>query len=142
MFWIRVRINTPGGPIRAFSRSYKSQSPINMSMLVVLALLGRGRGLPVLTITDDSAASQAASCDDLRTRSSILWTCLVTVLSCTWVSIHPNVPGPDEKWLKVALRRVGLMVGTLIAPELIIAWAMRQRIAARRLAKRLEKGKQ
>jgi hypothetical protein len=105
-----------------------------MSMLIVLALLlGTGQGLPDPTTTGDSDASQAAYCDDFRTRSSIVWTCLATVLSCTWVSIHPNIPGPDEGWLKVALRRVHLMLCALSAPELIIAWAMRQRIVARRL---------
>jgi hypothetical protein len=77
--------------------------------------------------------SRAASCDDFRTRSSNIRTCRVT-----WISIHQNM---DEKWLKVALRSVCLMMCALIALELIIAWAMRQRIAARRLANRHEKSK-
>jgi hypothetical protein len=77
------------------------------------------------------------SCDDLRecrTLQDIIWSCLVTILLCTWVSLHPNIPGPHEQRAKPALRRVGLMVLALIAPELVISWAMRQRVAAGRLA--------
>jgi hypothetical protein len=63
-----------------------------------------------------------------------VWSCLVTILLCTWVSVHPNIPGPDEEWPKITLRRVGIMLAALIAPELVIAWAMRQRLLAHELA--------
>jgi len=60
---------------------------------------------------------------------------MLTILLCTWVSVHPNIPGPDERWPRVAIRRVGLMLATLVVPEAIIAWAWRQRLAARKLAR-------
>ncbi|KAH9959117.1 hypothetical protein BC827DRAFT_1269116 [Russula dissimulans] len=50
--------------------------------------------------------------------------------------MHPNIPSPDEGWPRVTLRRVGLMLATLVVPEAIIAWALRQRLAAGQLAKR------
>src|SRR5712671_4401260 len=40
-----------------------------------------------------------------------------------WASVHPNIPSPDERWPRIAFRRVGLMLGALIVPEAIIAWA-------------------
>jgi len=49
--------------------------------------------------------------------------------------MHPNIPSPDERWPRLALRRVGLMVLALLVPEAIIAWALRQRQAAAKLAK-------
>jgi len=49
--------------------------------------------------------------------------------------MHPNIPSPDERWPRIALRRVGLMLLALFVPEAVIAWALRQRQAAAELAK-------
>ena len=73
-----------------------------------------------------------------RTIWSIIWSCLVTIFACTWVAVHPNIPDPDEKWHTVASRRVGITFMALIAPELVIMWAMRQLVSARKLAKQYE----
>ena len=43
------------------------------------------------------------------------------------------MPEPGESWWKVALRRLELMFWTVIAPEMILMWAMRQWFGARRL---------
>ncbi|KDR77170.1 hypothetical protein GALMADRAFT_155817 [Galerina marginata CBS 339.88] len=64
----------------------------------------------------------------------ILWSCLATIFACTWLSVHPNIPPPGETWWKIGLRRLELMFWALIAPELIILWAMRQWQGARILA--------
>ncbi|KDQ55318.1 hypothetical protein JAAARDRAFT_195720 [Jaapia argillacea MUCL 33604] len=70
-----------------------------------------------------------------RTTWGIVSSCLTTVFSCTWVAIHPNIPGPDETSIEIAFSRVGLMLMALIAPELVIVWAMKQWFGARRIAK-------
>jgi hypothetical protein len=78
-------------------------------------------------------------CSDIRycrTMWNIIWSCLVTIFGCTWVAVHPNLPNAEEKWFMTALRRLQLMVMALIAPELVILWAMRQWVAAHSLAKR------
>ncbi|KAH9961583.1 hypothetical protein BC827DRAFT_1082488, partial [Russula dissimulans] len=64
----------------------------------------------------------------------IIQSCALTIFLCTWVSVHPNIPSPDEGWPRVTIRRVGLMLATLVVPEAIIAWALRQRMAAGQLA--------
>ena len=43
------------------------------------------------------------------------------------------MPGPDEGAWKIALRRLELMFWSLICPEMIICWACRQWLAARKL---------
>jgi type VI protein secretion system component VasK len=89
-------------------------------------------------------AAQAASCNDpsgCRTLWEIIWSCLFTLPLCVWVSVHPNIPALRERWPKVALRRVGLMLAAMIAPELIIAWAIRQRMLAHELAYKYREGK-
>ena len=59
----------------------------------------------------------------------------MTIFSCTWIPLHPNIPGPDDSSLEIAFRGVKLMVIALIAPELVVQWAMRQWLVSPRLAK-------
>ena len=72
---------------------------------------------------------------DQRSIWDILWSCLATIFACSWVSVHPNIPGPDEPQWRVFLRRLELMFWAVVGPELIIAWAFRQWSSARRLEK-------
>jgi hypothetical protein len=113
-------------------------------MLTALAILGAVQAspisrerVPIITV------AQAASCVDpngCRSLWNIIWSCLFTILLCTWVSVHPNIPGPSEEWPKITFRRVGIMLAALIAPELVIAWAMRQRALAHELAEKYREG--
>ena len=83
----------------------------------------------------------SSSCDDLhhcRTLSNIVWSCVVTLFSCIWIALHPNIPGPDHGSFRIALRRVKLTVIGLIAPELVVALAMRQWFVYRRLTEKYQ----
>ncbi|KAF8518537.1 hypothetical protein BU17DRAFT_48575 [Hysterangium stoloniferum] len=63
----------------------------------------------------------------------IIWSCLVTMTACSWVSSHPNIPDPADGSITVIVRRLKIMFWALIAPELIIMWAMRQFYGACRI---------
>ncbi|KAI9450594.1 hypothetical protein F5148DRAFT_585948 [Russula earlei] len=115
-------------------------------MIVLLTILAITRAFPVGHQTQPSLVSldqfHSPSCDDpqgCRSLWDIIQSCAITLLLCTWVSIHPNIQSPDEKWPKVTMRRIGLMLATLFVPEAMIAWAVRQRLAAVQLAKKHEK---
>ena len=69
-----------------------------------------------------------------RTTWNIVWSSLLTIFACTWLAIHPNIPAPNDSFIRVKLRRMLLMGVGLLAPELIILWAMRQQAIARHLA--------
>ncbi|KDR77192.1 hypothetical protein GALMADRAFT_435041 [Galerina marginata CBS 339.88] len=84
----------------------------------------------------NSPAGQCACTGDQRTVWEILWSCLATILACTWVSVHSNIPPSGEKWWKIGLRRLELMFWALIAPEMIIFWAMRQWNGARAMVEK------
>ena len=71
----------------------------------------------------------------------IFWSCLATIFACSWVSVHPNNPSPNESSWRIFLRRLELMFWAVIAPEMIITWALRQWLGARHLEK-LYKGGQ
>ena len=70
-----------------------------------------------------------------RSLWDILWSCLATIFACSWVSIHPNIPGPNESWWRIPLRRLELMFWAIVGPEMIISWAFRQWLGARTLKK-------
>ena len=103
------------------------------------------------------------SCDDIhtcRTLYSIVQTCLATTFACVWVAVHRNIPapkplpdpnskaGPIKKaarwlWSKIRDQRQPVIVFsvTLLAPEWVLAWAVRQRLRAHRLAEELEEAR-
>jgi hypothetical protein len=72
---------------------------------------------------------------DQRSVWDILWACLATLFACSWVSVHPNISGPNESSWRIFLRRLELMFWTVIGPEFIISWAFRQWLGARDLEK-------
>ena len=81
----------------------------------------------------DDLQLPTCTCIDQRSITDILWSCFATIFACTWLSVHPNMPGPDEGPGKFAPRRLKLMFWSLIWPEMIIYWAFRQWLAARSL---------
>ncbi|KDQ58857.1 hypothetical protein JAAARDRAFT_715045 [Jaapia argillacea MUCL 33604] len=79
-----------------------------------------------------------STCIDInncRTLWSIVHGCLATVFTCTWVAIHPNLPGPDESTFQIYFRRLGIMIMAIFAPELLFLCALKQWVVARRVAK-------
>ncbi|ESK87554.1 hypothetical protein Moror_2003 [Moniliophthora roreri MCA 2997] len=89
------------------------------------------------SVAGPEPAGMPAACDDInrcRTIPNILWNCFSLVFICTWVAIHPNVPKVGKHIVEVIRDYVFIMVVALIAPELIILWAMRQWYAAHEIA--------
>src|ERR1700748_761378 len=118
-------------------------SHLRTTMLVILAILAATRASPFglrspIILSQDQLQVTQPSCDDpygCRSLADIIRSCIVTIFLCTWVSMHPNIPSPDERWPRVALRRAGLLLLALLVPEAIIGWGWRQRQAAAKLAK-------
>ncbi|KAJ7897981.1 hypothetical protein B0H14DRAFT_3581610 [Mycena olivaceomarginata] len=73
--------------------------------------------------------------DGYRTLFGIVSGCLTTIFACTWVSVHPNVPPPDQRWFSLLGRRLRMMLVAVIAPELMVGFAARQFMAARWFSK-------
>ena len=113
-------------------------------MIIILAILAATRASPVglrspHLVSLDQRQALGSSCDDpsgCRSLADIIRSCVLTILLCTWVSVHPNIPSPDERWPRVALRRAGLMLVALMMPEAVIGWALRQRQVAVQLAEK------
>ena len=97
----------------------------------LLAESGPGSNATVLSTSESACICPA----DQRSIWDILWSCLATIFACSWVSIHPNIPGPTESQLRIFLRRLELMFWAVVSPEMVITWAFRQWSNARRLEK-------
>ena len=88
----------------------------------------------------DLLSSESNRCTNLthcRMVWNIIWSCLATIFSCTWVAVHPNIPCPRKRSLVVSFaeHRLPLFICALLVPEYVLAWAIRQYLRARSLAK-------
>jgi hypothetical protein len=106
-------------------------------LLLVHTLPISGRPVPAQHLV--SRALSTGSCDDInncRRLVDIVWGCLATIFACTWVSIHPNVPPPNQTRLGLFWRRLRMMLIAVVAPELMVGFAARQFFTARWYSKR------
>ena len=62
----------------------------------------------------------------------------MTIFSCTWVAVHPNVPCPKNQNPVISFvgHRLPLFICALLVPEYVLAWAIRQFLRAREIANR------
>ena len=112
-------------------------------LLYYLAISIHANPIPPIS----SRSLEPNSCSDLSHCRTIIWSCVVTIFSCTWVAVHPDIPCPKkregknrfQKWvwnpiLSFAEHRLLLFVCALFVPEYILACAIRQYLKARKIA--------
>ena len=116
-------------------------SPAMLFLIFIYYLVqGVSESIDASPIPSLDKLSESARCTDLthcRTVWNIIWSCLATIFSCTWVAVHPNIPCPRKQSLVVSFaeHRLPLFVCALLVPEYVLAWAIRQYLRARDLAK-------
>ncbi|KAK6974499.1 hypothetical protein R3P38DRAFT_3482052 [Favolaschia claudopus] len=118
-------------------------------MLILLALFVlKNNGVlscPLPRAVDDA-------CNDIhkcRTLYGIVWSCITTIFACIWVSVHPNMPPRRQEirkqdgflnqiWYGTAgiRRRLKMMLVALIAPEIMVGFAVRQWLSAHRISRK------
>ncbi|KAJ7592047.1 hypothetical protein C8J56DRAFT_1131469 [Mycena floridula] len=106
-------------------------------MLMVLYFLSKASFAQAL-----QPAPLAETCNDLyncRKLYDIIFDCVATILACTWVSVHPNVPPPEFGVFKRICRRLLMMLVAIIAPEIVVFFAARQFMFARKFAEEFDK---
>jgi hypothetical protein len=55
---------------------------------------------------------------------SLLYSCLITIVACTWTVLHLNVPGRHDRFRTKVLRKVKWMLITVLLPEFIFSKAV------------------
>ncbi|KAJ7751660.1 hypothetical protein B0H16DRAFT_823481 [Mycena metata] len=105
-----------------------------ISVFLLARQSGLTQGHPDLLIR-----APETSCDctinSCRTLFDIIWGCLVTIFACTWVALHQNVPDPKLGWFSLLMRKLRMMLVTIIAPEVVVGFAARQLVSARWISK-------
>lgn len=121
------------------------RSAMLLALILTRTLVSGALGSPIVaakaTLDPRAIVDSEPNCYDLRdcrTVWDIIWSCVTTFFACTWIAIHPNMPGPYEGRVQLIVRRLGLMVLGLLVPELVIVWALRQWFGARSLARKYE----
>ncbi|KAM0154159.1 hypothetical protein ACHAPC_011000 [Botrytis cinerea] len=124
------------------------------SLMVTYSLFSHMGATNAYTTFDTTCAIPAKSTNyvsppNSRGTLNILWTCLFTIIICTWAIQHPNVPQQrasrdsglkdDIKWrIRHFSTNLKWMIATILAPEILLAKAWSDLDVAR---KQLEKFK-
>lgn len=83
------------------------------------------------TIATSSTSAPTTSHTVPRKVIQILSSCLTATISCTWVAIHPNIEFQGHlDWKRRLLRRVSLVLLTVLAPQVMFFWSLMQRNGA------------
>ncbi|KAL0065929.1 hypothetical protein AAF712_007055 [Marasmius tenuissimus] len=93
----------------------------------------------------DAFVSSTGPCNDInecRTLEDIVSSCYWVIIVSIWASLHPNVPDvlyvDSTTAIGCLLNDVATMSIAIMAPELVMLWAMRQTYTAGRVAQRFK----
>ena len=145
-------IRRPSGSIyvircRGESRQSSYNMPLIRPFILVSLIVGIVSALPMSRIptvnTREGAQTLAIPDADAsiffqnrRTVWDIIWSCVSTIFACCWIAVHPNMLAEGEKQFKAFRHRLFHMAWMIIAPELMICWAITQWIGAKNLLKK------
>ncbi|KAG2141853.1 hypothetical protein DEU56DRAFT_885077 [Suillus clintonianus] len=102
---------------------------MRLLLFMILYLAGVIQAAPTTNATTISEDFEAPSFTN-RTLWNIISSSVLTLFACIYSAIHPNIPSPKDSLFRILWRRLGTMIMALIAPELIVVWAMRQWMGA------------
>ncbi|KAG1731261.1 hypothetical protein EDB19DRAFT_1912560 [Suillus lakei] len=111
---------------------------MHLLLCIFLHLVGVIQAAPTTNSTATTSDSSEAPLFITRTLWNIISSCVLTLFACIYSAIHPNIPSSKDSALRILRRRLGIMLMALIAPELIVTWAMRQWISARQVTKQFK----
>ncbi|PBK64317.1 hypothetical protein ARMSODRAFT_1054550, partial [Armillaria solidipes] len=100
---------------------------------MIIFVLLFSSGIFGVEISPKDGEDSPSSSEHRRTLLNIIWSCLATIFACTWLAVHPNVPGRNittKGPISGGIERVKIMVTAILAPEAIVAWAAEQFIVA------------
>ncbi|KAL8660725.1 MAG: hypothetical protein Q9202_006275 [Teloschistes flavicans] len=125
-----------------FFNSYTTHLIVLSSLNVAFLLLNTiesGMGLWIFGHGNNGTAHWEGDPTDARGTWSILSTCIITLTLCVYTSLHLNIPAhKSTTWTTIGMKTKYVVFG-LLAPELIVFNAWRQRTVAASLVARLRK---
>jgi hypothetical protein len=100
----------------------------NRHLLLHIVLKSTSRFVFKIPLSMNSTMDIVGWAPEPRGRGTVglFWSCFATMFLCTWNAIHPNLPGLEDSKPKTFVRRVGLLLLCLIAPEVLAINAFNQ----------------
>lgn len=78
-----------------------------------------------LTALTTILAPQWVSAPLVRGTSSILWSCISTLVACVYTALHLNIPKDTSTWAMLKLKGLWVTIA-LLAPEIVVYMAISQ----------------
>jgi hypothetical protein len=101
-----------------------------MSLMILVISLFLNSGNDALSIVARDTSSPPSAADAYTAKRSvygIVWSCLTTTFLCAWASMHLDIThGMMGSWKRRGYRILFLSL-SVIMPEYIVGWAMKQR---------------
>ncbi|KAJ7151288.1 hypothetical protein C8R43DRAFT_886723 [Mycena crocata] len=94
-------------------------------LFLVHTLYHNGRPIYESHLDPRAPTESCNNVNECRKLFNIIWGCLATIFACTWVSMHPNVPPPNQSRLTLFWQRLKMMLIAIIAPEIMVGFAAR-----------------
>ena len=113
-------------------------SSLNVAFLY-LSTLESGMGFWIFGNGNNGTAHWEPDPTDRRGTWTILSTCIITLTLCVYTSLHLNIPAHKDSAASTFFMKAKYVVFGLLAPELIVFNAWRQRTVASSLVARLRK---
>ena len=113
-------------------------SSLNIALLYI-STIESGMGFWIFGNGNNGTAHWEPDPTDGRGTWTILSTCIITLTLCVYTSLHLNVPAHNDSAASTFLMKAKYVVFGLLAPELIVFNAWRQRTVASSLVARLRK---
>lgn len=129
VIWL-LQMHARAAPASSFSGPETSFFPRSAEVTNGTAFNLTADGSPTLDVP-------AFSTHDERALSEVIKSCVLTIITCVYRSMHPNVPPQDCTRWEYVRSRLRIALFALIAPELILTWAMRQWLGARSISRRI-----
>ncbi|KAG2051791.1 hypothetical protein BDR06DRAFT_573822 [Suillus hirtellus] len=108
---------------------------------IILYLVGVIQAAPTINATNITTSDNVeAPSFTTRTLGTIIFSSVLTLFACIYSAIHPNISSPKESGHHYIIwRQLSMTIMALIAPELIVAWAMRQWFSAHQVTRQFER---
>ena len=129
-------------PYTSASGRCKSRICLTLSLISTTGIMNITKDLyltPYLTLRNGTQIDATKELEDYgyRTMWDIFRSCALTILACTWATIHSNIASSSHRCSPSNLYyKVQLWVVALIMPDMMLLWSAKQFFAARRLVTR------
>lgn len=100
-------------------------------LIPALAIAGQvdASPTPVFLLPNTLVAERPSACNDInscRTLWGIIYSCIITIFTCTYVSFHPDVPDRTHTMWRIRATHICSVLLGFLLPEFMIAKAVVQ----------------